>query len=71
MQIRISLNLPLGLNDDSLMCVSRLFRAGAVTKVLNLAWTVIITDEHSSNSTKKKKNAAGVCFLTTPYPVSH
>lgn len=33
------------------MCVSRLSGVGAVMKVLNLAQTVIITDEHSSNST--------------------
>lgn len=70
MQIRISLNPELGLNDDSLMGVSRLFRVGAEMKVLNVAQTVIRTDEPSSNSTlytegkckKKKKIAAGVCL---------
>lgn len=64
MQIRISLNPALGLNDDSLMGVSRLFRVGAEMKVLNVAQTVIRTDEPSSNSTlytegkcKKKKKS--------------
>lgn len=51
MQIRISLNPALGLNGDSLMGVSRLFRVGAEMKVLNVAQTVIRTDEPSSNST--------------------
>lgn len=71
MQIRISLNPAVGLNDDSLMGVSRLFRVGAVMKVLNVAQTAIITDEPSSNSRlytegdcKKKKtlpiNARGI-----------
>lgn len=62
MQIRISLNPALGLNDDSLMGVSRLFRVSAEMKVLNVAQTVIRTDEPSYNSTlytegkcKKKK----------------
>lgn len=70
MQIRISLNPALGLNDDSLMGVSRLFRVSAEMKVLNVAQTVIRTDEPSYNSTlytegkckKKRKEKSPLVF---------